>query len=91
MPKIVDVYVTRTATEAIKIVIPDDVLAELGSDSEIGSYAVERALNDPMDELCFHCTGGSLAHEAWSREMNEYADIVEAIDADDNYKILYSE
>lgn len=91
MPKIVDVYVTRTVTEAIKIMIPDDVLAELGSDAEIGSYAVERALNDPMDELCFHCSGGSAAHGAWTREMAEYEDSVEAVDADDDYKILYSE
>ena len=91
MPKIVDVFVTRRVTETISIVIPDDVLAELGSDSEIGSYAVEQALNDPMDELCFHCSGGSATHGAWTREMDEYEDSVEAVDKDDNYNILYSE
>lgn len=91
MPKIVDVFVTRRVTETISIVIPDDVLAELGSDSEIGSYAVEQALNDPMDELCFHCSGGNATHGAWTREMVEYEDSVEAVDKDDNYNILYSE
>ena len=91
MPKIVDVFVTRTVSDHIEIEIPDDVLAELGSDFEIGSYAVEQALNDPMSDLCIHCTGGIFTGNPWTREMSEYEDRVEAFDAEDNYKILYSE
>ena len=91
MPKIVDVFVTRTVSEHIEIVIPDDVLAELGSESEIGRYAVDQALNDPMRDLCIHCTGGIFTGNPWTREISEYEDSIEAVDADDNYTILYSE